>query len=122
VAPRDIVIDARGGRFLSSEDLDELTQRLPGRHDLALMRHLRVTYPLSTVVLLLLGVPLVLRREQQSVYAAWAVCLLVSILYFAAENVLHGLAVRDKLLSPALAAWIPIAVFGIAGSLAYQDL
>jgi lipopolysaccharide export system permease protein len=122
VAPRDIVIDARGGRFLSSEDLDELTQRLPGRHDLALMRHLRVTYPLSTVVLLMLGVPLVLRREQRSVYAAWAVCLLVSILYFAAENVLHGLAVRDKLLSPALAAWIPIAVFGIVGTLAYQDL
>jgi lipopolysaccharide export system permease protein len=122
LSPRDIEIDARGLRFLASDELDELTRRLRGRPDLELMRQTRFTYPFATIVLLLLGVPLVLHRERQSIYAAWGLCLLLSILYFSAENALHGLAERDGLLSPVLAAWIPIAVFGTVGAMAFQDL
>jgi hypothetical protein len=69
-----------------------------------------------------LGLPFVLRRDRQSIYAACGVCLLVSILYFGAENVMHALAERDALLSPLIAAWIPVAVFGVAGVLSYQDV
>lgn len=122
LSPRDIEIDARGLRYLGSAELDELSRKLPGRLDLELMRQTRFTYPLTTIVLLLIGIPLVLRRGHQSVYAAWGLCLLLSIVYFGVENVLHGLAERDGVVSPTLAAWIPIAVFGIGGALAYQDL
>jgi lipopolysaccharide export system permease protein len=122
LSPRDIEIDARRLQFLASGELDELSRRLHGRPDLELMRQTRFTYPFATIVLLLLGVPLVLHRERQSIYAAWGLCLLLSIFYFAAENALHGLAERDGLLSPVLAAWIPIAVFGTVGAMAFQDL
>jgi lipopolysaccharide export system permease protein len=120
--PRDIEIGARGLRFLAGDELDELARKLPGRLDLELMRQTRFTYPLTTLVLMLLGIPLVLRRDRQSIYAAWGLCMLVSILYFGVENVLHGLAERDGVISPTLAAWIPVAVFGIGGALTFQDL
>jgi lipopolysaccharide export system permease protein len=119
--PRDIEAD-RGMKFLSSSELEDLARKMPGQHDIELKLQTRFTYPFATVVLLLLGIPLVLKRERQSIYAAWGLCLLVSILYFGAESVLHGLAERDNVLSPVLAAWIPIAVFGIGGALTYQDL
>jgi lipopolysaccharide export system permease protein len=120
--PRDIEVLARGLHYLASDELDELTRKLPGRLDLEVMRQTRFTYPLATIVLLLLGIPLVLRRDRQSIYAAWGLGVLVSILYFGVENVLHGLAERDGVISPALAAWIPIAIFGIGGALSFQDL
>lgn len=119
--PRDIEVD-RGIQFLRSEELEDLARRLPGHYDIELLLQTRYTYPFAAVVLLLLGIPLVLRRERQSIYAAWGLCLLVSILYFGTENVLHGLSERDNVLSPVLAAWLPIAVFGIGGALTYQDL
>jgi lipopolysaccharide export LptBFGC system permease protein LptF len=122
LSPRDIEIDKSGLRFLASDELDELARRLHGRPDVELMRQTRFTYPFATIVLLLLGLPLVLHRERQSVYAAWGLCLLLSVFYFAAENVLYGLAEREGLLSPVLAAWIPIVVFGTVGAMAFQDL
>ena len=122
LAPRDIEIDARGLRFLASDELDELARRLPGRLDLELLRQTRFTFPFTTPVLLLIGLALVLRRDRQSVYAAWGLALLLSLVYFGAENVLHGLAERDGLLSPFLAAWTPIVVFGTVGAMAFQDL
>jgi lipopolysaccharide export LptBFGC system permease protein LptF len=122
LAPRDIEIDARGLRFLASDELDELARRLPGRLDLELLRQTRFTFPFTTPVLLLIGLALVLRRDRQSVYAAWGLALLLSLVYIGAENVLHGLAERDGLLSPFLAAWTPIVVFGTVGAMAFQDL
>lgn len=119
--PRDIEAD-RGMKYLSSAELEEIARKSPGHYDVELKLQTRFTYPFATVVLLLLGIPLVLKRERQSIYAAWGLCLLISILYFGAESVLHGLAERDNVLSPVLAAWIPIAVFGIGGALTYQDL
>jgi lipopolysaccharide export system permease protein len=122
LSPRDIEVSARGLRFLSSAELEELARRMPGRLDLELMRYTRFTYPFTTPVLLLLGLPLVLRRDRQSIYAAWGLCLLLSIFYFGAENVLYGLAERDGLVSPLLAAWIPIVVFGTVGAMTFQEL
>ncbi len=120
--PFDIEIESRGLRFLGAAELSDLLRRMPDRLDLQLIRQTRVTYPFVTVVLLLLGLPIVLKRDQQNVYAACGVCLLVSVLYFGAENLIHGLAERDGLLSPGLAAWIPVVVFGTAGALTFQDL
>jgi lipopolysaccharide export LptBFGC system permease protein LptF len=122
LSPRDIEIETRGLRYLASDELDELARRTGGRSDLELMRQTRFTYPFATIVLLLLGLPLVLQRDKQSVYAAWGLCLMLSILYFSAETVLGGLAVREGSLSPVLAAWSPIAVFGTIGAMTFQDL
>jgi lipopolysaccharide export system permease protein len=122
LSPSDIEVDARGLRFLNSDELDELARRNPGRLDLELMKQTRFAFPFTTPVLLLIGLPLVLRRDRQSIYTAWGLCLLLSILYFGAENVLHRLAESDGLLSPMLAAWTPIAVFGTVGAMAFQDL
>jgi lipopolysaccharide export system permease protein len=120
--PGDIEIDSRALRFLGGDQLDGLLKKMPGRLDLQILRQTRFTYPFTTLVLLLLGLPAVLRRENQNAYAAAGLCLLVSVLYFGFENVIRGLAERDALLSPTLAAWLPIVIFGIPGALAYHDL
>ncbi len=120
--PFDIEIVSRGLRYLNSTDLENLLRRMPDRLDLQLIRQTRATYPFVTVVLLMLGLPIILKRDQQNVYAACGLCLAVSVLYFGAESVIHGLAERDGILSPALAAWIPIVIFGTAGALTLQDI
>jgi lipopolysaccharide export LptBFGC system permease protein LptF len=120
--PREIEIEARGLRQLRTSELDELAARLPDRRDLQVLQHARYSYPVGAAVLAALGVGLVLRGGRRNVYAAAGLGLLVSIVYFSTESLLHGVAERELWLPPALAAWLPPLVFGAAASLVYQDL
>jgi lipopolysaccharide export LptBFGC system permease protein LptF len=119
--PREIEIDARGLRQLRRVELEELMERLPDRRDLVVLWHARWTYPIGAVVLLVLGVALVLRGDRRNVYAAAGAGLLLSVVYFAVENVLHGVAERELWLPPALAAWLPPLGFGVAGGVLYSE-
>jgi len=78
--------------------------------DVRVTIHSRIVQPVLDITLLLLGLPLVLARENRNIFLAIGLCLgLVTMfmLVIIACQYLGGI----YLLSPALAAWLPLMIF-----------
>ncbi|MGD9644574.1 MAG: LptF/LptG family permease [Pirellulales bacterium] len=78
--------------------------------DVRVTIHSRFVQPLLDITLLLLGLPLVLARENRNIFLAIGLCLglvTVFMLVVIACQYLGGI----YLLSPALAAWLPLMIF-----------
>jgi lipopolysaccharide export system permease protein len=73
--------------------------------------HSRFVQPFLDMTLFLLGLPLVLTRENRNIFVAigWS-CLLVFI-FFLVVVACQGLGSSGYLLSPSLAAWCPLMIF-----------
>jgi lipopolysaccharide export system permease protein len=120
--PRDLEIESRSLLFLDARDLQRMIHRYPHRSDLRLLLHAHFVYPLATLVLLLMGLPLVLRVNRQSPFVAAGVALLLSIAFFAVQSVTQDLGARDEVLNPVLGAWLPIIIFGSVGLLLFETM
>lgn len=79
--------------------------------DSRVMTHARFVQPLLDISLLFLGLPLVLTRESRNVFVAVGWCLLIVGVFFIVTLGCHTLG-SNGLLSPALAAWCPLFIFG----------
>jgi lipopolysaccharide export system permease protein len=100
-------------RFLSSYELiTGLKQQSiePGA-DVWVMLHSRLLQPLLDLSLVLLGLPLVLGRQQRNIFLAAGLCAAVMALVYLVVLTCHGLG-SNYLLDPTLATWIPLVVFG----------
>ena len=78
--------------------------------DVRVTIHSRIVQPVLDITLLLLGLPLVLARENRNIFLAIGLCLgLVTMfmMVIIACQYLGGI----YLLSPALAAWLPLMIF-----------
>ncbi len=69
--------------------------------------HTRLVQPLLDVLLVLIGLPLVMTRRNQNVFAAVGKCFLL-VLVFTAVVMGSQQAGEAYLLRPALAAWLPV--------------
>lgn len=72
--------------------------------------HARLVQPLVDMTLVLIGLPLVLRRSQRNVFMAVGISLFVIASFFMISIAAHGLG-AIYLISPALAAWLPLLLF-----------
>lgn len=72
--------------------------------------HARLVQPLLDLTLLFLALPLVLTRHNRSIFVAAGWCLLVVAGFFLIKIASHGLGTYG-LLSPHLAAWVPLIIF-----------
>ena len=99
---------------LSSARLRRLRDRYPDLQYLTVLLHKRLTYPLSNLVLLLVGVPLVLRRPGASIFVSVLAALAVCAAYFVADTVACDFGGRG-VLPAGLAAWSATILFGAAG-------
>lgn len=79
--------------------------------DARVTTHARFVQPLLDVSLLFLGLPLILGHENRNMFLAVGWCLLVVALFFVVQMGCHGLG-TSGLLSPPLAAWCPLLLFG----------
>jgi lipopolysaccharide export LptBFGC system permease protein LptF len=120
LSPRDLEIESRSLRFLDVQSLRELVQRFPERSDLRVLLHSHFAYPLGSLVLLMLGLPLVMRIGRKSPFVAAGVSLLLSVLFFAVQTVLNDLGTRDVFINPVLGVWLPIVLFGSAGLILFE--
>lgn len=79
--------------------------------DQAVYLHSRLMRPVGNLLLLLLALPFVLSRESRNVFIATGLCLVLSVVYF---GVTYGCQYLGNLeyVGPALAAWLPILLFG----------
>ncbi len=84
-------------------------------HDLGLDArvtiHSRVVQPLLDMTLFFLGIPLVLTRESRNIFVAAGWCLGVVVCFFTVLMLCQALGNHGYLLSPALAAWLPLLLF-----------
>lgn len=72
--------------------------------------HRRFVQPLLDITLLFLGLPLVLARSSRNIFVAAAQCLLLMLAFVVVALVCQTMG-NTVLVSPALAAWLPLLIF-----------
>ena len=72
--------------------------------------HSRIVSPFANVTLLFLGLPMVLRRENRNVFLAIGICMVV-VTGFSAISMTANYLGTSYLISPSLAAWLPLILF-----------
>ncbi len=78
--------------------------------DVRVAVHARLVQPLLDITLLFLGLPLVLARESRNIFVAIGMCLVVVAVFFLVVMTCHALG-SNCLITPAAAAWTPLAIF-----------
>jgi lipopolysaccharide export system permease protein len=115
---REVDFDAvtRGANwflFASTPELRGLLARPDARRQpqVAVLFHMRLTRPLVGAVLVLLGLAVILRDQNKHVFISAGLCLVLVALFYVAVYGCKYLGEND-FLNPALAAWLPVLVFG----------
>jgi lipopolysaccharide export system permease protein len=118
IEPSDVEAAIERPSFLSADQIRAQLQRMDGAMDhLEIQLYERYTYPLAGVVLLLLGVPVVLRgRGGVDSFVRNMACLGGSFGYFVLSTVCYELGSRDAL-TPLVAAFLPVVACGGLGLL-----
>ncbi len=78
--------------------------------DMRVAIHARIVQPVLDVVLLFLGLPLVLSRNSRNLFLAIGLCVLVVVVFYLVVLGCQYLG-TSYLVSPALAAWLPLLIF-----------
>lgn len=99
--------------FASTPDLRELLARPDARRlaPVAVAFHMRITRPIIGAILVLLGLAMILRDTNKNVFVNAGMCLAMCAVFYAAMYGCKYLGDSD-LISPALAAWLPVLIFG----------
>jgi lipopolysaccharide export system permease protein len=78
---------------------------------LAVLFHTRLTRPILGIILVFLGLSRILRDQNRNVFISAGECVVLCGLFFASFFVCKSLGDND-IISPALAAWLPVLFFG----------
>ncbi len=78
--------------------------------DVRVAIHARILQPVLDMTLLLLGLPVILSRENRNVFVAAGMCVLIVAIFVVVGLACHA-AGYNYLISPALAAWCPVLIF-----------
>jgi|694.fasta_scaffold09299_4 lipopolysaccharide export system permease protein len=107
----------RGGTARQFASTPDLIWRLKNQsdyygEDLKLMVHSRFLQPLLDFTQLLLGLPLILSTRNRNVVQLIVACVATFGLFFAVSMALGSLGTSGTLITPAIAAWAPLLIFG----------
>jgi lipopolysaccharide export system permease protein len=89
--------------LLSNESLDYGA-------NLRVQLHARLVEPILDVTLLLLGLPLILSRKPKKLVMSVALGSLIVALFFGVIVTCHALGSNSSVISPSLAAWLPLII------------
>jgi lipopolysaccharide export system permease protein len=109
--------------FLSISQLNDLLKKpnlVTNLNEIASARHVRLTQPILNMLLLLLGLPFFLNREPHNVLISVGFCLLAAISCFLLSFVSQAMA--SSVDYPALAAWLPILVYGPVAAVLMENI
>ncbi|GEM_PF-1409314 len=111
-----------GFRFLNDfarvEDLREQIRKFPRARPPQVTYHSRFSFPLTGLVLLLLGLPTVSATRVRSFFRGIAITLLLVFAFYGVHLACLELGYKGRL-APALAAWTSIGLFGPAGAILF---
>jgi lipopolysaccharide export system permease protein len=100
-------------QFISTAGLYEELQNFDSLRlaSLAVAFHMRLTRPLLGMILVFLGLSVILADQNRNMFISVGLCLGLCALFFVGIIVGRMLG-EGELLSPPLAAWLPVFVFG----------
>jgi lipopolysaccharide export system permease protein len=78
---------------------------------MAVLFHTRLTRPILGLILVFLGLSVILRDQNRNVFISAGMCLVLCGVFFASFFTCKSLG-ESNILSPALAAWLPVLFFG----------
>lgn len=90
------------------------------RADIALDLNKRLAAPLANAILLLLGLPFVLKRDVKNPFLAVLAAVVIAAGYLATGIVTENFALEGRILTPLTGAWAPIIIFGPLGVLLFD--
>jgi lipopolysaccharide export system permease protein len=99
---------------LSFREARDLGRRDPDNVVYQTLLQYFLTFPLANLVLLLVGLPVLMRHERGKGAEGLAAGSLLCVFYFCADFVFRDLGLRGSL-DPLFSAWTPILFFGILG-------
>jgi len=110
-------------RFSSAplRELIEVMRRYPHVPTAALRVHSRFSFPLSPIVLLLVGLPFVMDPQSKSFIKGLIFCFLLALGFYVTHFACVDLGNKGTI-PPLVAAWFPIAAFGSVGMVAFARM
>lgn len=124
IPPEDIELWIKGrsrALELSFSEVNTLLARDPDNAAYQTLLQYHLTFPLANVVLLLVALPFLLGRERGKALEGVMLGLLCCVFYFCTEFVARELGV-EGVLSPLLASWLPILLFGSLGFALFDSM
>jgi lipopolysaccharide export system permease protein len=125
---RDVDFDAitsNGTWYMlaSTSRLNELLHRSDARRleAMAVLFHMRLTRPVLGMLLIVMGLSVVLRDPQRHVFMSAGYCLALCAIFFGLNFACKFLG-DNELLAPALAAWLPVIIFGPAAFVMFDAI
>ncbi len=115
IRPEDLLLDHLDEFDLSYAEILDRSARYPGKPAYRLRKHYHVTYPLSILLLVLLGLPFALKDDHTSRWRGPMLSFCLCLGFLILDRVMHDLGTSGAI-NPVMAAWIPPVV---AGSLAF---
>src|SRR5262249_51464166 len=79
--------------------------------NMAVFFHMRLTRPLLGMILVIMGLSVILRDQNRNVFISAGFCMVLGAGFYALCMVAKYLG-DQEMLSPALAAWLPVFLFG----------
>jgi lipopolysaccharide export system permease protein len=106
---------------LSFAEARELARRDPDSVIYQTLLQYHLTFPLANLVLLLVGLPLLMRYERGSGLEGLAEGCLLCVFYFSADFVFRNLGIGGNI-DPKLASWLPVLFFGSLGIVLFDSM
>lgn len=99
--------------YASTSKINQLLKESDGRrqNNLAVTFHMRLTRPLLGIILVVMGLSIILRDQTRNVFISTGLCLAMCAVFYGAVFACRFLGTADYL-PPALAAWLPVMIFG----------
>jgi lipopolysaccharide export system permease protein len=88
---------------------------------MAVLFHSRITRPLLGFLLVLMGLSVILRDQNRNVFISAGLCLVICALFFAAGIASKNLG-DSEYLTPIMAAWLPVLLFGPLGFVLFDAI
>lgn len=122
VRPIDLETNDLEISYLSWKELKTQYHRQPNHRHLAVKLHHHFAFPLSHVILLLLGIPFILNGGTKNQFISLAMAFAICAAFHITSSISMNIANHSAIFSPVLAAWLPVLLFGSLGITLFDHL
>jgi lipopolysaccharide export system permease protein len=121
LSPSDILMSLKDPNELTFKEIQRAYALNTRDLRWKILLHYHFTFPLSNILLLLLGIPFVLRHETRSHFLGLTLALLICGGYFVLDVVMRDLGTKNQI-HPILAAWFASIFCGAVGVYMFDSI